>query len=225
MRHRYARCRRSAGVEGHITSERNASEPERSHVRPQAAEPTGPHREGEEPKPMMHGHEKSDSAIVATKPPNKAGRPAAEAVERRAEAKENANRCRTCRTQGRESVSPTPERVRKAEASRQTSEVGAVCRKAARTVLCGGRPVMGVPTAIARSEPARHCPKDFGSSPSTVRTSAACNRISGPAPDYRSAIQASDDQAASGRLDVAAMRVIRPPGRPRRLSPTSSPLI
>ena len=32
--------------------------------RPQAAEPTGPHREGEEPKPMMHGHEKSDSAIV-----------------------------------------------------------------------------------------------------------------------------------------------------------------
>src|SRR6202040_2270557 len=151
VRHRYARCRRSAGVEGHITSERNASEPERSHVRPQAAEPTGPHREGEEPKPMMHGHEKSDSAIVATKPPNKAGRPAAEAVERRAEAKENANRCRTCRTQCRESVSPTPERVRKAEASRQTSEVGAVCRKAARTVLCGGRPVMGVPTAIVRN--------------------------------------------------------------------------
>jgi len=36
------------------------------------------------------------------------------------------------------------------EASRQTSEVGAVCRKAARTDLCGGRPVMGVPTAIAR---------------------------------------------------------------------------
>ena len=100
---------------------------------------------------MMHGHEKSDSAIVAMKPPNKAGRPAAEAVERRAEAKENANRCRTCRTQCRESVSPTPERVRKAEASRQTSEVGAVCRKAARTVLCGGRPVMGVPTAIVRN--------------------------------------------------------------------------
>jgi hypothetical protein len=73
VRHRYARWRRSAGVEGPITSERNASEPERSHVRPQAAEPTGPHREGEEPKPMMHGHEKSDSAIVATKPPNKAG--------------------------------------------------------------------------------------------------------------------------------------------------------
>ena len=36
------------------------------------------------------------------------------------------------------------------EASRQTSEVGAVCGQAARTVLCGGRPVMGVPTAIVR---------------------------------------------------------------------------
>jgi hypothetical protein len=31
---------------------------------------SGPHREGEEPKPMMHDHEKSDSAIVATKPTN-----------------------------------------------------------------------------------------------------------------------------------------------------------
>src|SRR6516225_7817012 len=114
VRHHYARCRRSAEVEGPITSERSASEPERSHVWPQAAEPTGPHREGEEPKPMMHGHEKSDSAIVAMKPPNKAGRPATEAVERRAEAKENANRCHTCRTQCRESVSQVPERERKA---------------------------------------------------------------------------------------------------------------
>ena len=118
---------------------RNASEPERSHVRPQAAEPTGPHREGEEPKPMMHGHEKSDSAIVAMKPPNNAGRPAAEAVERRAGAKENANRCCTCRTQGRESGVPgAGARTEGREASRQSSEVGAVCRKAARTVLCGG---------------------------------------------------------------------------------------
>ena len=35
------------------------------------AEYGGPHREGEEPKPMMHGHEKSDPAIVAMKPANK----------------------------------------------------------------------------------------------------------------------------------------------------------
>ena len=45
----------------------------------------GPHREGEEPKPMMDAGEKSNSAIVARKPTNKAGRPAAEPVERRAE--------------------------------------------------------------------------------------------------------------------------------------------
>jgi len=32
----------------------------------------GPHREGEEPKPMMHRHEKSGLAIVAVKPANKA---------------------------------------------------------------------------------------------------------------------------------------------------------
>ena len=38
---------------------------------------------------MMHGHEKSDSAIVAKKLPNKAGKPAAEAVERRAGTKGN----------------------------------------------------------------------------------------------------------------------------------------
>jgi hypothetical protein len=81
VRHRYARCRRSAGVEGHITTERNASEPERSHVRPQAQAPTGPYREGEEPKPMMHGREKSDLVIVAMKLPNKTGGPAAEAME------------------------------------------------------------------------------------------------------------------------------------------------
>jgi hypothetical protein len=35
---------------------------------------------------------------------------------------------------------------------RQTPEVGAVCGKAARTVLCGGRPVMGVPTAICLND-------------------------------------------------------------------------
>jgi hypothetical protein len=36
----------------------------------------------------MNAGEKSDSAIVATKPTNKAGRPAAEPVERRAETKD-----------------------------------------------------------------------------------------------------------------------------------------
>ena len=36
------------------------------------SERDGPHREGEEPKPMMHGREKSDLVIVAMKPANKA---------------------------------------------------------------------------------------------------------------------------------------------------------
>ena len=40
---------------------------------------------------MMHGRGKSDSAIVAGKPTNKAGQTAAEPVERRAEAKGNAS--------------------------------------------------------------------------------------------------------------------------------------
>src|SRR5215472_14143474 len=145
VRHRYARCRRSAGVEGPITSERKASEPERSHVWPQAAEPTAPHREGEEPKPMMHGHEKSDSAIVAMKLPNNVGRPAAEAVERRAGAKENANRCRTCRTQGRASVSQAPERVRKAARPAVNIRGGSRMRESrtygsVRRALSNGRP-------------------------------------------------------------------------------------
>jgi RNA-directed DNA polymerase len=39
---------------------------------------------------MMHGRGKSDEAIVAVKPANKAERSAAELVERRAETKGNA---------------------------------------------------------------------------------------------------------------------------------------
>jgi len=64
----------------------------------------GPRWEGEEPKPPMHDSEKSDSAIVAAKPSNKAGLPAAEAVERRAGAKGNADQQSTHRTQSRKRV-------------------------------------------------------------------------------------------------------------------------
>ena len=53
----------------------------------------------------MHGHEKSDPVIVARKPTNKAGQPAAESVERRAEAEGNASQQSTRRAQDRESVS------------------------------------------------------------------------------------------------------------------------
>ena len=54
---------------------------------------------------MMHGREKSDSAIVAGKPTNKAERSAAEPVEPRAETKGNVGQQNTRRTQSRISVS------------------------------------------------------------------------------------------------------------------------
>ena len=63
---------------------------------------------------MMHDREKSDPAIVAAKPTNKAGQPAAEPVEPRAGAKGNVSQQSTHRTQGRERVSQALERVRQA---------------------------------------------------------------------------------------------------------------
>lgn len=45
--------------------------------------PDGPLREGQGRTPEMHEHGKSDSLVVPTKPPNKAGEPAAEVVEER----------------------------------------------------------------------------------------------------------------------------------------------
>src|SRR5919112_4944196 len=62
----------------------------------------------------MHGHEKSDSAIVATKPANKAGRPDTERVERRAGTEGNAAQQSTRRAQDRESVSQALGRIRQA---------------------------------------------------------------------------------------------------------------
>ena len=71
---------------------------------------------------MMHGHEKSDSVIVAVKPANKVGQPAAdrtaaeptaaELVERRAGTKGNADQQSTCRAQNRVSVSQALGRIR-----------------------------------------------------------------------------------------------------------------
>ena len=61
---------------------------------------------------MMHGPEKSDPAIVAMKPANKAEQSAAESVERRAGTKGNADWHSTRRTQRRVSVSQALERIR-----------------------------------------------------------------------------------------------------------------
>jgi len=68
---------------------------------------------------VMNAGEKSDSAIVATKPTNKAGRPAAEPVERRAETKGNAGQQSTRRAQDRASVSQALDRIRHAARHRR----------------------------------------------------------------------------------------------------------
>src|SRR5262249_31850083 len=77
------------------------------------------HREGEEPQPMMHGREKSDSAIVAGKPTNNAVPTAAEPVERRAEAKGNASQQSTDRAQNRAAASQVLARIRKVAKERK----------------------------------------------------------------------------------------------------------
>jgi retron-type reverse transcriptase len=63
---------------------------------------------------MMNGPKKSDPAIVAGKPANKAARAAAESVERRAGTKGNASQQSTHRTQSWVRVSQALERVRQA---------------------------------------------------------------------------------------------------------------
>ena len=105
---------------------------------------------------MMHGREKSDSAIVAEKPTNKVVSATAEPVEPRAGAKGNASQQSTLRTQCRKCVSQALERIR--QVRRHSPKVGAVCGNSARTDLGGGRSVMTVPTAL-RSEDYRVRPK------------------------------------------------------------------
>ena len=61
---------------------------------------------------MMHGHEKSDHAIVAGKLANKAEQSAAELVERRAGTKGNAGQLSTRWTQSRISVTQVLARLR-----------------------------------------------------------------------------------------------------------------
>jgi len=68
---------------------------------------------------MMHGRGKSDEAIVAGKPANQTGRPAAEPVERGAEAEGNAGQQSTFRTQSRESASHALDRIRQVARARK----------------------------------------------------------------------------------------------------------
>ena len=89
----------------------------------------GPHREGEEPKPMTHDREKSDSAIVAMKPANKASASkavTAEPVEPRAGTKKNAGEQSTHRTLGRARVTQALGRVRQAAQQRKKEKFTAL---------------------------------------------------------------------------------------------------
>src|SRR6478752_166260 len=77
---------------------------------------------------MMHGREKSDPAIVAVKPANKAANPAVEqsAVEPRAGTKGNADQQSTCRAQSRVSVSQALDRIRKVAKERKKEKLTAL---------------------------------------------------------------------------------------------------
>ncbi len=75
---------------------------------------------------MMHDRGKSDSAIVAAKPTNNAGQPAAEPVEPRAGTKRNAGEQSTHRTQSRARVTQALARVRKAAQQRRKEKFTAL---------------------------------------------------------------------------------------------------
>src|SRR5215471_9878441 len=90
---------------------------------------------------MIYGCGKSDEAIVAGKPANKAERSPAELVERRAEAKGNVGQQRTLWTQCQAArvTGAGPHTHHRLRDGASEPEVGAVCGKAARKDLCGGR--------------------------------------------------------------------------------------
>ena len=68
---------------------------------------------------MTHEHGKSASAVVAVKPTNKAGRPAAEPAEPRAGTKGNAGQQNARRAQDRESASNALDRIRRVARERK----------------------------------------------------------------------------------------------------------
>src|SRR6516162_7017701 len=70
----------------------------------------------------MHDPEKSDSGIVAMKPMNKAGRPAAELAEPRPGTKGNADQQSTHRTQSRARVIQALDRVQQAARQRKKEQ-------------------------------------------------------------------------------------------------------
>ena len=75
---------------------------------------------------MIYGRGRSDSVIVAEKPTNNAGQPAAELAKRRAEAEGNAAQQSTRRAQYRESVSQALDRIRRVARQRKKEKFTAL---------------------------------------------------------------------------------------------------
>src|ERR1700751_5574573 len=106
---------------------------------------------------MMHGHEKSDPAIVVMKPANKAEGPsaarpaeekhAAESVERRAGTKGNADQQSTHRTQRRHRVAQALERIRKVASTHFAVTHPRWEPYAGKPRFCAGTRATRVPTA------------------------------------------------------------------------------
>src|SRR5262249_48081634 len=99
---------------------------------------------------MMHGWEKSDSAVVAVKLANNAERSTAEPVEPRVETEGNAGQQSTHRTQSRVRVSQALDRIREVFAvrTRGKSRMRESCTYGS---VRGGREVTHVPTATGAS--------------------------------------------------------------------------
>jgi hypothetical protein len=96
-----------------------------------------------------HALEESDRTILSMNQTNKEERSSEETGEKRVRAKENIVLSNTSPTQCGEVSVPRIVRCASSSIARQSSKVGAVCGSAARTVLCGGRSVMIVPTATS----------------------------------------------------------------------------
>src|SRR3954454_6530913 len=88
---------------------------------------------------MMHGREKSDPAIVATKPPNGARTRAEEAGEPRAGAKGKAGQQSTRRALNRESVSQALDRLRQAARQKKKERFTALSSTTSASTCSGWR--------------------------------------------------------------------------------------
>src|SRR6516162_5262995 len=113
----------------------------------------------------MHDPEKSDSGIVAMKPMNKAGRPAAELAEPRPGTKGNADQQSTHRTQSRARVIQALDRVRKAARQSKKEQFTSLLHHIERAV----------PLAFPPSAQLRLSDNDFSGSPQPTPTSSQRN--------------------------------------------------